>query len=94
MDIQRSRLGLPEEITATTVEILSYRGYRILTRVVASAKGYLAEAWAVRLDRPGAKALPAGVATSRDEAEAFREAQTQARIAIEAALEDEALDRN
>lgn len=86
----RQASGLPEEITATTVEILSYRGYRILTRVDPDANGFSAQAWAVRLDRPGSDALPAGLAVARDEAVAFREAQAQARMAIEAALEDEA----
>jgi hypothetical protein len=76
---------------AGTVEIFSYLGHRILTQTEPLASGWRAEAWVVRIDDPEAQALSAGSVTAPSEAQAVRDAQEQARVVIELALEDQAL---
>ena len=76
---------------AVTMEIVRYLGHRIMTQTEALADGYRATAWVVRIDVPGAPVRSAGSAVARTEAQAVRDAQIHARLAIEIALEDEAL---
>ncbi len=75
----------------TTMEIVRYLGYRIMTRVEPVGDAYRATSWVVRLDDPTGTVREAGVSVARSEAQAVRDAQIHARLAIEISLEDEAL---
>jgi hypothetical protein len=74
-----------------TVEIIRYLGHHIMTQTEPVETGYRARAWVVRSDVPNDPARDAGSAVARSELQAVREAQTQARLAIDISLEDEAL---
>jgi hypothetical protein len=74
-----------------TVEIICHLGHHVLTQTEALASGWRAEAWVVKVDDPEAEALSAGSVTALSEIQAVRDAQEQARVVIELALEDQAL---
>jgi hypothetical protein len=76
---------------AGTMEIIRHLGHHILTQTEALPSGWRAEAWVVRIDDPDAEALSAGAVVAPSEIQAVREAQEQARVVIELALEDRAL---
>ncbi len=81
---------LPRPAAGATMEIVRHLGHRIMTQTESVSDGYRATSWVVRIDDGDPPVRLAGSVTAPTEAEAVREAQIQARLALEIALEDEA----